>query len=119
MALIFRVYFLLNIETSKESIQVIKDIIALKTDIETKRFPTLGSKVEKAQLLLNQLFQVPITDSKEVSEFLQISPSTVNRLIKDLIELNILFELTGYKRNRKYMFWEYYIIFHREPEYKN
>ena len=58
MALIFRVYFLLNIETSKESIQVIKDIIALKTDIETKRFPTLGSKVEKAQLLLNQLFQL-------------------------------------------------------------
>lgn len=113
-------FFLVGvIETSKESIQVFKDIIALKTDIETKRLPTLGSKVEKAQLLLKQLFQVPITDSKQISEFLQISPSTANRLIKDLIQLNILSELTGYKRNRKYMFREYFRIFHRELENKN
>jgi len=113
-------FFLVGvIETSKESIQVFKDIIALKTDIETKRLPTLGSKVEKAQLLLKQLFQVPITDSKQVSELLQISPSTANRLIKDLIELNILSELTGYKRNRKYMFREYFRIFHSELENKN
>jgi len=113
-------FFLVGvIETSKESIQVFKDIIALKTDIETKRLPTLGSKVEKAQLLLKQLFQVPITDSKQVSELLQISPSTANRLIKDLIELNILSELTGYKRNRKYMFGEYFRIFHSELENKN
>ena len=113
-------FFLVGvIETSKESIQVFKDIIALKADIETKRLPTLGSKVEKAQLLLKQLFQVPITDSKQVSELLQISPSTANRLIKDLIELNILSELTGYKRNRKYMFREYFRIFHSELENKN
>ena len=113
-------FFLVGvIETSKESIQVFKDIIALKADIETKRLPTLGSKVEKAQLLLKQLFQVPITDSKQVSELLQISPSTANRLIKDLIELNILSELTGYKRNRKYMFGEYFRIFHSELENKN
>jgi len=113
-------FFLVGvIETSKESIQVFKDIIALKADIETKRLPTLGSKVEKAQLLLKQLFQVPITDSKQVSELLQISPSTANRLIKDLIELNILSELTGYKRNRKYKFREYFRIFHSELENKN
>ena len=108
-------FFLVGvIETSKESIQVFKDIIALKNDIETTRLPRLGSKVEKAQQLLKQLFQVPITDSKQVSELLKISPSTANRLINDLIELKILSELTGYKRNRKYMFTEYFEIFHRE-----
>ncbi|MGC6433410.1 MAG: Fic family protein [Crocinitomicaceae bacterium] len=113
-------FFLVGvIETSKESIQVFKDIIALKTDIETKRLTKLGSKVEKAQILIKQLFQIPITDSKQVSELLQISPSTANRLIKDLIELNILSELTGYKRNRKYMFKEYFKIFQRELDNKN
>jgi len=106
-------FFLVGvIETSKESIQVFKDIIALKTDIETKRLSTLGSKIEKAQTLLKQLFQVPITDSKQVSELLEISPSTANRLINDLIKLKILTELTGYKRNRKFMFEEYFKIFH-------
>lgn len=106
-------FFLVGvIETSKESIQVFKDIIALKTDIETKRLPTLGSKIEKAQTLLKHLFQVPITDSKQVAELLQISPSTANRLINDLIQLEILTELTGYKRNRKFMFEAYFKIFH-------
>ena len=31
---------------------------------------------------MKQLFQIPITDSKQVSELLQISASTANRLIK-------------------------------------
>ena len=110
-------FFLVGvIETSKGSIQVFKDILALKADIETKRLPTLGSKIEKAQILLKQLFQVPITDSKQVSELLEISPSTANRLINDLIELGILKELTGYKRNRKFMFEAYFKIFHRGLE---
>ena len=65
----------------------------------------------KAQHLIKHLYQIPITDSKQVSELLKISPSTANRLIQDLIELNILSELTGYKRNRKYMFKEYFNIF--------
>ncbi|PCI98693.1 MAG: cell filamentation protein Fic [Flavobacteriales bacterium] len=110
-------FFLVGvIETSKESIQVFKDIITLKNDIETKRLPKLGSKTENGQRLIKQLFQVPITDSKQVSELLKISPSTANRLIKDLIDLNILSELTGYKRNRKFIFKEYFKIFHRELE---
>ncbi|MDB3887445.1 Fic family protein [bacterium] len=110
-------FFLVGvIETSKESIQVFKDIIKLKNDIETIRLPKLGSKIENGQQLMKQLFQVPVTDSKQVAELLQISPSTANRLINDLIDLEILSELTGYKRNRKFIFKEYFTIFHRELE---
>lgn len=105
-------FFLVGvIETSKESIQVFKDIIALKYNIELERLPKLGSKIENGHLLLKHLFQVPITDSKFVSSHLQISPSTANRLINQFIELQILIELTGYKRNRKYIFKEYFNIF--------
>ena len=110
-------FFLVGvIETSKESIQVFKDIIKLKDDIETIRLPKLGSKIENGQQLIKQLFQIPITDSKQVAELLEISPSTANRLIKALIDLEILSELTGYKRNRKFIFKEYFRIFHRELE---
>jgi Fic family protein len=108
-------FFLVGvIETSKESIQVFKDIIKLKNNIETERLPKLGSKIENGQLLMKQLFQIPITDSKQVSDLLNISASTANRLIKDLIDLGILSELTGYKRNRKFMFKEYFKIFNTE-----
>ena len=113
-------FFLVGvIETSKESIQVFKDIIALKTDVETIRLQKLGSKVKKGQILIKQLFQIPIIDSKKVSELLHISPSTANRLIKDFIALKILSELTGYKRNRKYIFNEYFKIFNRKSDNKN
>lgn len=105
-------FFLVGvIETSKESIQVFKEIIALKNNIETVRLPKLKSKIGNGQLLMNHLFQIPITDSKQVSERLLISASTANRLIQDLIDLKILVELTGYKRNRKFMFKEYFKIF--------
>lgn len=113
-------FFLVGvIETSKESIQVFKDIITLKTDIETNRLPKLGSKIEKAQQLLKHLYQVPITDSKQVAKILEVSPSTANRLINEMIELDILSELTGYKRNRKYMFTEYFRIFYQEQNDDN
>lgn len=108
-------FFLVGvIETSKESIQVFMDIIELKNIIELEKLPKLGSKLENGHLLLKHLFQVPITDSKFVSSYLQISPSTANRLINQFIELQILTELTGYKRNRKYIFKEYFNIFQRE-----
>jgi Fic family protein len=108
-------FFLVGvIETSKESIQVFKDIIELKTDIETNRLPRLGSKIDKAQQLLLHLYQIPITDSKQVVKLLKISPSTANRLIYNMIELGILQEMTGYKRNRKFIFIEYFRIFNQE-----
>lgn len=108
-------FFLVGIiETSKSSIQVFKDIISLKEKIELEKLPKLGSKVEKGHKLIKQLFQVPITDAKSVSIFLEISPSTANRFINQLVELGILEELTGYKRNRKFIFKEYFDIFQRE-----
>jgi len=76
-----------------------------KNNIETERFPKLGSKIENGQLLMKQLFQMPITDSKQVSDLLNISASTANRLIKDLIDLGILSE---------FMFKEYFKIFNTE-----
>jgi len=107
-------FFLVGvIETSKESIQVFKDIIALKNKVETEKLPKLGSKIEKGQLLIKYLFQIPIIDSKYIAKLLEVSPSTANRLIKELIDLEILSELTGYKRNRKFMFKEYFDLFLR------
>ncbi len=108
-------FFLVGvIKTSKESIQVFKDILTLKEDIETKRLPNLGSKVDKGVQLVKHMYQIPILDAKQVSELLGISPSTANRLIKDFIKLGILVELTGYQRNRKFMFKEYFEIFHKQ-----
>ncbi len=110
-------FFLVGvIETSKESIQVFKDILSLKARIETEKLPTLGSKIENAHKLLKYMFQVPIVDGKFVAEYLNVSVATANRLINQLIDLGILHELTGYKRNRKFIFREYFNIFQGKRE---
>lgn len=106
------IFFLVGvIETSKESIQVFKDILALKTEIETHKLPKLKAKLENGQKLLNYLYQTPIVDAKKVSGILNISISTANRLIQSFIKLDILEEITGYKRNRKFIFKSYFNIF--------
>ena len=107
-------FFLVGvIETSKSSIQVFKDIITLKSDIENERLPKLGSKTEKGMKVLKVLFQNPIITSNKLVEELNIANSTANRLLVDFEKLNIIQEYTGFKRNRKFIFKEYFDIFNK------
>jgi len=111
------IFFLVGvIETSKSSIQVFKDIIALKTDIENKRLPTLGSKTKKGMKVLKVLFQNPIITSNKLVDELKIANATANRLLIDFEKLNIIKEYTGFKRNRKYIFKEYFDIFEKNSD---
>ena len=108
-------FFLVGIiETSKSSIQVFKDIIKLKSDIENNRLPKLGSKTEKGIQVLKILFGTPIITTSKLVDEMGIAHSTANRLLSDFVRLNIIEEYTGFKRNRKFIFKEYFEIFDRE-----
>jgi Fic family protein len=107
-------FFLVGvIETSKSSIQVFKDIITLKSDIENERLPKLGSKTKKGMKVLKVLFQNPIITSNKLVKELNIANSTANRLLVDFEKLKIIQEYTGFKRNRKFIFREYFDIFNK------
>ncbi len=105
-------FFLVGIiDTSKSSIQVFKDIIRLKSEIESKKIPKMGSKSEKGMRMLRILFENPIISSNKLVEKMQVAHSTANRLLSDFENLEIIKEYTGFKRNRKYIFKEYFEIF--------
>jgi len=107
-------FFLVGvIETSKSSIQVFKDIIKLKTEIENNRLPKLGSKTEKGIHILKILFENPIITTNRLVKEMKIAHSTANRLLSDFEKLNIIEEYTGFKRNRKFIFKEYFEIFNK------
>lgn len=99
------------IETSKSSIDVFKKNISLKSKLETEALPKLGSKIKMGQKLLQLLYHNPIITAKKISISLEISESTTNRLLTNFVELQILQEYTGYKRNRKFIFKEYTDLF--------
>lgn len=96
--------------TSENAIQTFKDIIALRSECE-HQIISLGKKQVKAKELLNYLYSKPVTDASDVAEALSISKSSALRLINDLINLGILIERTGYKRNRSFSFENYIKLF--------
>lgn len=99
------------IETCKSSIETLKGILALKKECEEKRIYTLGKKVNVAKSLLDYLFQQPVLDADMIASRLGISRVSAYKLVEDFTRLGILREMTGAKRNRMYLFEEYFTLF--------
>lgn len=53
---------------------------------------------------------------KQLSQKAQLSPATVNRCLRDLIQLGIVRELTAMKRNRLFSYPRYLEIMNRGTE---
>lgn len=96
--------------TSENSIQTFKNIIKLRSKVENK-IATLGKKQPLALEFLQYLYSNPSVDGADVTEFLEINLSTALRLIDDFVQLKILVETTGFKRNRVFAFEDYIKLF--------
>jgi Fic family protein len=104
--------FFLNgvIVIAEDGIRTFKDIINLRYRYEEK-IMTLGSRSKKAQKLLLFMFSNPIIDNKKIMKELGISFNSANRLIKTLVNLGLLTEITGFSRNRMFQLKKYLDLF--------
>jgi len=96
--------------TAENSIQTFKEIIALRASLETKII-TLGKKQMLARKVLQYLYSQPITDMQSIANATNVSVPTISRLLNDFLKLEILVELTGFKRNRVFAFEQYLELF--------
>jgi Fic family protein len=110
--LIHWVKFFLNavIQTALKGQQTFRDILALRNQTDGK-IVSLGRKAENARKLIMHLYQKPVLSGSAIPQFLTITPRAANALINDLERLNILKEITGFKRNRIYAFEAYLRLF--------
>lgn len=99
------------IETAQNSIQAFKDIIALKEEIENTIVLKMGKRAPKARKLVEELYKNPVVNVQQVEHMLNVSKPTANSLIRELVEKNVLQELTGMKRNRVFIFYRYINLF--------
>lgn len=108
-------FFLLGIrETAALSIQVFKDILALKERIEREQMPTFHVRRQaNAQALMRRLYQTPMVSIKAVAQLIQAQTNTAAALVDDFVKLGILQEFTGQKRSRLFVFHEYVRLFNR------
>ncbi len=99
------------IETAKSSISTFQNIIKLRDHIERQQIFNLGKKQNIALSLIKELYINPIMDTSQITKALQVHSTTAYRIIKEFEKLNILKEITGYKRNRMYAFEPYIKLF--------
>ncbi|SNS06496.1 Fic family protein [Belliella buryatensis] len=105
-------FFLIGvIETAEASIHTFQQILELREKVELTQLIELGKRQQDAKKVMNYLYRNPILDSAKVAELLEVHASTANRLINDLVQLGILEELTGFKRNRIFAFQAYIDLF--------
>lgn len=101
-------FFLRAIEsTAIDAVASLNEIMSLKENLTTGKIPTLGRKTRNAQKLLDLLFMRPVVSAGFVSKHIELSPKASNDLIRDFVSLDILKEITGYKRNRLFTFSDY------------
>lgn len=106
-------FFLVGVaETAKKGKMTFESIIALRHKCESE-IMTLGRRAKIGQHLLRFLYSEPIMSAKIIGQRLNITHPAVNQLIKDFLRIGILKEITGFKRNRLFVFKEYLELFEK------
>ena len=98
------------IATAEKGQETFRNILALKNEVDGQ-IVLLGRRAENARNLLLRLYQKPVINANAVAKLLDLTPRAANALIHDLEGMGILKEMTGFKRNRLFMFEKYLHLF--------
>ena len=102
-------------EVSEEALILAKEIIILKEKLLKTLFLNKISSIYAVEFL-NLLFIKPIITSTDIVKNLNTSKETANQLIKKFEKINIIREISGKKRYKKYIFLDYINIIKRGTE---
>lgn len=104
-------FFLVGVmETAQKGVETFDSILKLKQKTQ-EEIQTLGNRASNGQKILQYLFKHPLISVNTVMEITGVSKRTAYNLIEDLENLNILKEITGSKRDKKYIFAKYLNLF--------
>lgn len=96
---------------SEEAIDTSRQIFALREQHTALVNGSLGSSAASGLRLLDYLYEQPIVNVRVVEKRLQSSFVTANKLVEQFVKLNILKEITGGQRNRRYSYVPYLSLF--------
>ena len=92
--------------TSKSVLETTKQVLKLA---ETNKRLLLDRRLSTplAMALLDYLTVKPLVSIQEIADHLQAAYTTVSPLVNQFVDLGILKEMTGKKRDRRFLYWEY------------
>lgn len=97
-------------ETASKGRDIFRQVLNLRTQVE-HQILGLGKRAPNARQALNLLYRKPMVTALDLEKNIGITHPTANALVKDLIKLGILQEVTGAERHRLYVFETYLSLF--------
>ena len=98
-------------ETAENEKLTFQKILALRQDLE-HQIVTLGRRAENSRRLISYLYERPAVSVDGVMKALKINKNPARDLIKAMEAQGILEEVTGFRRNRIFIFQKYLDIFY-------
>lgn len=98
-------------QVATEATQTARAITQLRERDRARVSATLGRRAAKGLALLDELFKRPVMRTKAVERMLDVSQPTASALVRDLVELGVLRELTGKQRYRIFAYSDYLDLF--------
>ena len=103
------------ITTARQGTEVTGHILALRKRLENDILK-LGRRAQNSMKLLALLFKQPVINTRWVKDELAVNTQTAHNLINNFVNLGIIAEMTGYKRNRMFIFEDYiHLLTHGAP----
>jgi Fic family protein len=99
------------IQTAETGVATLQKIIQLKSSIEREKVLRMGKRARQGSALLHSLFSKPVVTVKDVQILTSLSPKASNDLVQLFVTDGIMKEITGYQRNRVFVFDEYVRLF--------
>jgi Fic family protein len=98
-------------EVSTEATDTARRILALREEHRTAITDSLGRVAANGHRVLESLYQRPILTVLDVQSLTGTTYPAANQLVSRLMELGIIQEITGYRRNRLFRYEPYIRLF--------
>lgn len=72
---------------------------------------SFGTKSEKINTILNSFYDTPILSVKDIVTRTGIADKTTRNMIELMLEEGLIKEMTGYGRNKLFIFEKYFNLF--------
>ncbi|MDE0004610.1 MAG: Fic family protein [Rhodospirillaceae bacterium] len=103
-------------EVSAQATTTARRILELREEHRSAVTDQLGHAAGNGHRVLENLYQRPILSVAHVQEITGTSYSAANSLVARLVDVGIIQEVTGYRRNRLFRYDPYIHIFDEGPE---
>ncbi len=98
-------------QVATEATETATRIMQLREFDRGRIIDALGRRSGRGLALLDELFKRPVVRTKSVEQLLQVSQPTASALVRDLLGLGVLRELTGKQRYRIFAYADYLNLF--------